>query len=1179
MISLKTGSTAASLASIWIRCLLRSGVVLISTCMLVAPAKAATCMASDTASLAACITSPSTTTITLTQNITLTAELPAVQTNNIIIDGGGHTLDGGSQFRGFFVANFAGTTSPQTVNVTIENVTIQNAVAQGGTGGGGRLGGGGGAGLGGAIFVASGANVTVSNVSLSGNNATGGTGGTSTTGDLSTGGGGGGGLGGNGGAGVNSGGIASGGGGGGVGVGASGGSGGGGPGGAGIITGVTIRPGGGGAPGGAVGLSGGGGGVGGVNGPLGGNGGFGGGGGGINGATNGGGQLNGGFGGGGGSGGGSGGFGGGGGAGNGAGGFGGGTAGGINGGGGLGAGGAIFVQGGGSLTISGSFTVNGNSVTAGAGGGGNAALNGFAFGSGIFSQGAPLTFNPGAGNTQTISDVIADGLGQASVALTGSGTLVLSGANTYGGGTTVSGGTLTVGNNNALGGGALSLGPGTTLAFGVGNFTLGNLITISGDPTFMVNPGATQTITNAIIDGATPGDIVLTGGGKLVLTGPNGYSGTTTIKAGTLALSGFGTIQDSSVVNLANPGVVFDISQTTRGASITTLMGVANSNVTLGGQTLTLSNASTNFAGSIQGTGGLTLNGGVQTLSGINTYSGATMINAGVLEVDGSIATSNLTTVTSGSALTGTGTVGATQLSAGSMLAPGNAANPVSTLTISGNLAFASGALYLVQVSGTSASNTAVTGTAALAGNVTVDVLTRQTQKTTYTILTSSGLNSTTFGSVNLLIANNFALNPVLTYAGGDVFLTLDPGLLSPLLPPGANSNQTRVAGAIDAGILAGNGLGTAFSAIFNLSGAGLLNGLSQLSGETATGSQQTTFDAMSQFMGLLTDPFMNRTGGAPSLPGATGYADEALGYAAAKKTDAFAMFTKAPPTFEPRWSVWAAGFGGSQSTDGNAVVGSNNTASNIAATAVGADYLISPTTLLGFALAGGGTSFSVANGGTGRSDLFQAGAYLRHTNGNAYVSAALAYGWQDVTTDRIVTAAGFDHLRAEFNANAFSGRLEGGYRFVVPVIGGITPYAAAQFVTFDLPNYAEQAIAGANAFALAYGARDATDPRSELGIRTDKSWAMTDGILTLRGRFAWAHDFDPDRAIAAAFQALPGASFVVNGAAQAPDAALVTASVEKRWLNGLSAAATFEGEFSNVTRSYAGKGVVRYAW
>ena len=31
--------------------------------------------------------------------------------------------------------------------------------------------------------------------------------------------------------------------------------------------------------------------------------------------------------------------------------------------------------------------------------------------------------------------------------------------------------------------------------------------------------------------------------------------------------------------------------------------------------------------------------------------------------------------------------------------------------------------------------------------------------------------------------------------------------------------------------------------------------------------------------------------------------------------------------------------------------------------------------------------------------------------------------------------------------------------------------------------------------------------------------------------------------------------------------------------MNSWSAAATFEGEFSSVTRSYAGKGVVRYAW
>jgi hypothetical protein len=33
------------------------------------------------------------------------------------------------------------------------------------------------------------------------------------------------------------------------------------------------------------------------------------------------------------------------------------------------------------------------------------------------------------------------------------------------------------------------------------------------------------------------------------------------------------------------------------------------------------------------------------------------------------------------------------------------------------------------------------------------------------------------------------------------------------------------------------------------------------------------------------------------------------------------------------------------------------------------------------------------------------------------------------------------------------------------------------------------------------------------------------------------------------------------------------------KWLNRISLAATFEGEFSDVTRSYAGKDVARYAW
>src|SRR6202000_1595589 len=106
---------------------------------------------------------------------------------------------------------------------------------------------------------------------------------------------------------------------------------------------------------------------------------------------------------------------------------------------------------------------------------------------------------------------------------------------------------------------------------------------------------------------------------------------------------------------------------------------------------------------------------------------------------------------------------------------------------------------------------------------------------------------------------------------------------------------------------------------------------------------------------------------------------------------------------------------------------------------------------------------------------------------------------------------------------------------------------------------YGEQALVGTNAFALAYGAKSVTDPRSELGFRTDKSFAMADGILTLRGRLALAHEYAPDRALGATLQPLPGASFVVNGAAQASDWVLTTASAEWKMINGWSVAATFE--------------------
>ena len=101
---------------------------------------------------------------------------------------------------------------------------------------------------------------------------------------------------------------------------------------------------------------------------------------------------------------------------------------------------------------------------------------------------------------------------------------------------------------------------------------------------------------------------------------------------------------------------------------------------------------------------------------------------------------------------------------------------------------------------------------------------------------------------------------------------------------------------------------------------------------------------AMNLFLGVLTDPFMNRTGGFGAAPvsGVAGYAGQA------NMCEAQGVFTKGPAlTFARRWSVWAAGFGGSQRTNGDPViVGSNDTRSSVYGTARGADYLGLPTTI-----------------------------------------------------------------------------------------------------------------------------------------------------------------------------------------------------------------------------------------
>jgi uncharacterized protein with beta-barrel porin domain len=365
---------------------------------------------------------------------------------------------------------------------------------------------------------------------------------------------------------------------------------------------------------------------------------------------------------------------------------------------------------------------------------------------------------------------------------------------------------------------------------------------------------------------------------------------------------------------------------------------------------------------------------------------------------------------------------------------------------------------------------------------------------------------------------------------------------------------------------------------------------MSSLSGEAAVDSEKGAFALTNQFLGLMLDPFVSgrdcSEGLANSRPECGG--QRAIGFAPDQQASfppdvalAYASALKAPPKqlFDQRWTAWGSGFGGSSTTNGNAVVGSNNVTARIYGFAGGMDYRFSPNTTAGFALAGSGTNWGLAQGlGGGRSDAFQVGIYGKSYFGPAYVAAAFAFTNNWFTTNRIALG---DQLTAKFIGESFGGRLESGYRFIVPSSAGrfeISPYAAVQAQSFHTPSYGETDLSGGG-LGLNFNARNESDIRGEVGTRLADTTAVNGMPLILRARLAWAHDWVSNPALNAVFRTLPGANFVVNGAPIPADSALASVGAELHMTTRWSVLARFDGEFAKNSQTYAGTGTLRYIW
>ncbi|MBU6158213.1 MAG: autotransporter-associated beta strand repeat-containing protein [Bacteroidetes bacterium] len=305
----------------------------------------------------------------------------------------------------------------------------------------------------------------------------------------------------------------------------------------------------------------------------------------------------------------------------------------------------------------------------------------------LTNSGASRTFTIGSDNSSSTFSGLLSATTAANLSITkiGTGTLTLSGNNTYGGATTISGGILRLGaagsgSNTPLG----TTAAGTTVASGavldLNGFSLATTeaLTINGtgisSGAALINSSATPvTYQGAITLGAASslggsGNITLSGvltgafevtkvgAGTVTITANNSSSTFTgvTIAEGILSISSFTNNTNLKPITLGATGTSGTLLYSSDGAggSTTTVINTAGNGGNLNNASvnnLTFSSAGSlagnlslncstsgniTFSNTLSGAGGVSVTSsgsGIVTLSGANSYTGTTIVSSGTL--------------------------------------------------------------------------------------------------------------------------------------------------------------------------------------------------------------------------------------------------------------------------------------------------------------------------------------------------------------------------------------------------------------------------------------------------------------------------------------------------------------------------------------------------------------------
>ena len=322
-------------------------------------------------------------------------------------------------------------------------------------------------------------------------------------------------------------------------------------------------------------------------------------------------------------------------------------------------------------------------------------------GSGNFLR---FLFFGGSGDITVATAIVPAVPSRISLSKSGTGSLVLSGANTFSGGTTIQDGAITAQSATALGSGpVVNHGTLDLTAGAVAYSGLSNRLSGGGTVNVTLGTGTATTVLNGNHSDFTGtwnlGTAAAPAAGKVQMNGADHPSATIRVLENATLYTTTGTHRAALVLHGGNTGESLGQLRIEGSAIWEGPVTLAGDITGPGDGHLGASSGTGTVRGNIGETGGprsLVKEGdGTIVLTGTNTFTGTTAVNDGILLVDSPGSLAGAATVASGATFGGSGTVsGGITIDAGGTLDPGRA-GPV-TLTVHGPLALAGTTLFRV---------------------------------------------------------------------------------------------------------------------------------------------------------------------------------------------------------------------------------------------------------------------------------------------------------------------------------------------------------------------------------------------------------------------------------------------------------------------------------------------------